>query len=111
MSLRDRLLVLAAPRSETLDVEGEKVVVREVGSLEFARYGELMGEDRTKGMAYLLQSCVFEEDGTTPVFDEETAQRIAPNARVTMPLVNKIMALSGFGKENKEGKEKHADAS
>lgn len=109
MNIGQRLAAAAAIRSEVLDIEGEKVVIKEAGTIEFSRYAKLSDTDRAAAIAVLLVACVFDEDGVTPVFDEKTANEVAKSARVTMPLVSKIMQLGGFEKE--DGKEKHSVAS
>lgn len=113
MSLKARLVELAKFRTKVVEIEDLKVVVREVNSVDFAKYGKLHSEDPTRAIAHILKACVFHEDGQTPVFDdEESAMAVAESARASSPIVNTIMNLSGYGsEEKKEADEKHSDAS
>lgn len=116
--MKSQLLALAAVRFDTVDLEGLKVRVREIGTTEFAHYGELAGDkknekgevvtkgDKLKATAYLIEACVVDDDGAA-VLSAEEALQLSKSARVSMPIVNKVMELSGFG----EDEEKHADAS
>lgn len=105
-SIKAGLLKAAELRSKMVIVESEEVHVREVGALAFAEYGKELKTDRLKATASIIASCVIDEDGGQLLTAEE-AMTIASSARVSMPIVNAIMELSGFG----DDAEKEPDAS
>lgn len=114
---KSNLLALAAVRRKEIKIEGEPVLIREVGTIEFARYGEinrgktddkgnvLVQADKVRASAHLISCCVIDSEGK-PLFTEEEAMPIAANARTAMPIINAVMELSGFGEDD----EKHSDA-
>lgn len=116
--MKKELLALAQVRYDTVTIEGKDFRVREVGTVEFAEYGVLAGDqkddngavikkgNRTEATAYLIESCLVDDEGN-PLLTKEEAAAVAKSARVAMPIVNKVMELSGF---NKEDEEKHSDA-
>lgn len=111
--VKKSLLKLARVRTQVVAIEGDdgspavEVLVREVSATEFAQYGEMLTEAKAKKLArepptaYLISVCIVEqsEDGLTPVYTADEAIDIARSARVSMPIVNAIMALSGFGEK------------
>jgi len=105
-ALKSKLLVASAVRVGVVKLEGEEVLVREIGTLEFAAYGALAKTDKLRATALLVAACVVDAEGAA-LFSESEALEIAATARIAMPLVTKVMELSGFGEED----EKHADAS
>lgn len=105
-SVKDKLLAACAVREEEVVVEGETLVVREVGTLEFAEYGKLNKTDRVTATGYLMSVCVLDGHGGKPLLTSEEARQMAGSARVSMPIMAAIMKLSGFGDVEKE-----ADAS
>lgn len=118
-SVKELLLRAAAVREDVVDIDGEKVHVREVGALEFAEYGRLLKDrtedgkevkgDRVRATATLIAACVLDGPGGNPALTIEDATAIARSARVSMPIVRKVMELSGFGDD--EDDEKEPDAS
>ncbi len=100
-----RLRAKAALRTKEVTIDGETFSVREVGAVPFGEYGVLVKTDRVAATALLLAECVVDETGALALSREE-ALEIAASARVTMPLIQAIMEVSGFGDE-----EKKADAS
>lgn len=100
-SLRDQLLELAKLRTDVIDIDGVQVTVREVGALEFAEYGKLQKTDRLGATAALIANCVIDEEGK-PALSKDEATTLANSARVAMPIVQKILSLSGFGVDEKE---------
>ena len=100
-TVREQLLELAKLRTGVVDIDGVQVAVREVGALEFAGYGKLQKTDRLGATAALISNCVIGEDGK-PAMSKEEAVELANSARVSMPIVQKILALSGFGVDEKE---------
>lgn len=105
VSVSERLKQKAAVRTKEVRIDGELFVVREVGAVAFADYGNLIKTDKVKATARLLAECVLDEQGNSALSDDD-ALEVAKSARVTMPLVSAIMELSGFGDN-----EKKADAS
>lgn len=80
-------------------VDGETLFVREVGALDFAKYGEINKLDRVKATGFLLSVCVLDGPGGNPLLTAEEAEPIAHSARVSMKLMGAIMDLSGFGEK------------
>lgn len=118
MSAKASLLALAATRAGYVELDRVKYAVREVSAADFATFGELgrgnqgkdgagRKDDKLAATAFLLSVCVVDDEGT-PLLSLEEAMTVARTARVSVPLVNKIMELSGFGREEEE--EKHAVA-
>lgn len=112
MSAKASLLALAATRAGHVELDRVKYAVREVSAADFATFGELGRDnqgkdDKLAATAFLLSVCVVDDEGA-PLLSLEEATTVARTARVSVPLVNKIMELSGFGRE--EGEEKHAVA-
>lgn len=93
-------------RTIEVRIDDETFVVREVGAISFAEYGELVKRDKQAATAKLLSDCVLDEEGN-PALSAEDAAEVAKSARVTMPLVAAIMEVSGFNGDD----EKKADAS
>lgn len=104
---KSKLLAAASLRQGVVVLEGETVRVREVNTNDFARYGELVKTDRLGATAYLIQACAVDDAGAG-VFTAEEALEIARSVRLSVPLMNEIMRLSGFAEEGAD--EKHADA-
>jgi hypothetical protein len=117
--MKQQLMALAAVRFAMVDVEGQSVRVREIGTTDFAKYGEIINgkkaekdqpavaPDKQEATAFMISKCVVEVDSDTPLLTIEEARQIAASARVSMPIVSKVMELSGFKGEE----EKHPDAS
>lgn len=101
-SVKHALLEVAQVREDVVDVGGTKIYVKEVGALEFADYGKMLKTDRVKATAALIAGCVLDGPGGAPAMTAEEAEPIARSARVSMPIVQKIMELSGFGDDEKE---------
>jgi len=106
-TVKEQLLAVAALREDSVDVGGVKFQVREVGAMEFAAYGQMLKTDRLKATATLIAACVLDGPGGSAALTVDDAVSIARSARVSMPIVNKIMELSGFG----DDAEKEPDAS
>jgi hypothetical protein len=116
--VKDKLMALAAVRFGTASIEGQEFLVREIGTMDFARYGELANgktdedgksivtADKQEATAFLISRCVVDENHASLLTIEE-ARQLAASARVSMPIVSKVMELSGFQGE----KEKKSDAS
>lgn len=100
-SVSDRLRAKAAVRTKAVLIDGESFTVREVGAVSFGEYGKIVKDDPVGATALLLAECIVEDDGT-PALDESAAREVASSARVTMPLVQAIMEVSGFGEDEKE---------
>ena len=105
-SLKEKLLSVAETRTDFVEIDDERFVVREVGAIEFAEYGSLLKTDRVKATATLLASCIMDEESGGPMLTVEEATVLARSARTSMPFVNKIMELSGF----RDNDEKEIDA-
>lgn len=99
--LKDKLLAASKLRSKVVEIEGQKYAVREVGAGGFADYGALLKKDRDKATAKLLSECLVDDDGSALLTVDEALQ-VVKSSRVTMPLVNAIMEVSGFGDDEKE---------
>lgn len=108
--MKEKLLAAAAVRRDKVILEGEAYIIREVGALEFGEYGELLKKDKEKAMAKLIAACIIDEDGA-PLLNAEEALQVARTARLSTPVISKIMELSGFGGDDTEDAEKHSDAS
>lgn len=101
VSVSERLKQKAAVRTQEVVLDGDTFVVREVGAVEFAEYGKLVKPNSLEATAFLLAACVVDESGQEALSIEE-AREVARSARVTMPLVQAIMEVSGFGALEKE---------
>lgn len=100
-NLKDKLLAASKLRSEVVEIEGEKFTVQEADAVSFADYGALLKKDRMKATATLLAECVVDENGSKLLTVEEATQVVRSN-RVSMPLMQAIMKVSGFGDDEKE---------
>lgn len=103
--LKASLLEAAKLRTKSVKVGDVKVKVREVGTVEFAEYGELHKVDKSKATASLIASCVVDDDGN-PMLTLDEAIQLSKSARMSIGIVGAIMELSGFS----EPTEKKADA-
>lgn len=101
-SVKENILAACAVREKEVVVEGNRLVVREVGALEFAEYGKLNKTSRVAATGYLLSVCVLDGPGGQPLLSPEEAEKLAASARMSMPLMAAIMQLSGFGEAEKE---------
>jgi hypothetical protein len=112
VAVKAALLNIAAIREDVVELEDQKLYVREIGTLEFAEYGRLLKANRVKATAMLIAACVIDGPGGNPVFtNAEEAEPIAKSARASMPILNKVMRLSGFKSDDKDDDEKEPDAS
>ncbi len=102
-TLKEKLLASAKTQSKMVEIEGTGYIVREVSAGDFAEYGALTKVDRNKATAFLVSRCVIDEDGA-PLLSMEDAEQVVKSARLSIPIVNAIMELSGFS-------EKEPDAS
>jgi hypothetical protein len=102
-SLKEKLLASAKQQSKMVEVDGTEYLVREVSAGDFAEYGAMTKTDRNKATALLVSRCVLDEDGA-PLLTSEEAEEVVKSARLSIPIVNAIMELSGFS-------EKESDAS
>lgn len=114
--IKKGLLKLAKTRTDTVTINGDdespsvEVLVREVGAAEFAEYGELLKEAKAKtrpkedATAFLLSICIVEQTdaGLAQVYTASECLEIARSARVSMPIMNCIMELSGFTEDDKK---------
>lgn len=105
-SVKEQILALATLRTDVVVIGDVRLTVREVGALEFAEYGQKLKADRIGATAILIAACVVDEEGNA-VLTVDEAKQFARSARVSMPVVRKIMELSGFG----EADQKEPDAS
>ena len=105
-SAREKLLAAAQIRRDTVEIDGETYTVREVEAIPFGEYGNMLKTDRVKATAFLIAACVIDENDQ-PLLTLEDAAVLAKSARISMPIVSKVMELSGFGKDDDE---KKADA-
>lgn len=96
-----RLLELARPRTEKLEIAGESVLVREPSALEHLEYRTRLngGRDMAAGIAYLLSACVVDEKGAPVWTPEEAAEVARGRGEVWEPLVN---AITGFVRREKK---------
>ena len=101
VSVTERLKAKAAVRTKEVRIDGETFVVQEVGAVSFGEYGKVVKKDQVQATALLLAECVLDEEGKLALSLED-ATEIAKSARVTMPLVQAIMEVSGFGADEKE---------
>lgn len=104
-SARERLLALAQIKRDTVEIDGESFTIREVEAIPFGEYGAMVKEDKARATAFLIASCVVDENDQ-PVLSMEDALLLAKSARISMPIVSKVMELSGFGRDD----EKKSDA-
>jgi len=88
-------------RTKSVMVGDNSFVVQEASAVSFSEYGRIVKQDKVRATAILLTECVLDEDGL-PALTMDSALIIARSARVTMPLVQAIMELSGFGSSEKE---------
>lgn len=109
--VKSKLLEIATVREDKLEVEGMEIYIREVGALEFSTYGQLLKTDRVKATSSLLAACILDGPGGKPAFSSpEEAAPLAKSARASMPIITKIMVLSGFKDDEEDGDEKEPDA-
>jgi len=101
VSVIERLKAKAALRTKDVTIDGDVFRVQEVGAVSFAEYGKLARKDQLSATALLLAECVLDEEGKLAL-NREDALAIAHSARVTMPLIQAIMDVSGFGADEKE---------
>lgn len=99
--LKDKLLAASKLRSKVVEIDGVEYTVQEVGADSFADYGAVLKKDRKKATAQLLSECLVDENGEKLLTVDEAVQ-VVRSARVSMPLVNAIMEVSGFGEDEKE---------
>lgn len=124
--MKKALVRLAKVRTDVVKLDNGAdgtvdVLVREVGSDEFAHYGTMqkpvkkggLGKSRVEALAYLLSVCIVEETeaGLVSVYTESEAMDIARSARVAMKITNAIMELSGFGDDEEDEETGEPDAS
>lgn len=98
--MTDPLLALAELRRVEVDVDGNKVLVREFSAIEKATFESMKDDDKTKAIAYLLSVCVLNEDGSRRFTDEHANSIAAGSSRVVARLINEIHRLSGFGEKH-----------
>ena len=105
MNLAERLIAASQIKTGTAwidkgtDAEIE-VTVRGVTTDEFLTYGQKRGESPTEGLQYLIERCVVDDAGE-PVLTSEQAEKIVKaSPRVSQPIVDKILELSGYGAKN-----------
>jgi hypothetical protein len=98
------LLAAATVREDSVTIGDEKIFVREVGVVEFAAYGQDQKQDRARATAVLMSQCVLDGPGGQLALTLEDAMQLAKSARVSLPIVAKILEVSGFS-------EKEPDAS
>lgn len=100
--MSDPLLAKAALRRLEVEVEGEKVIVRELTFAEATRFQDLRGEDHDKAVAHVLHRCVILEDGS-PRFTEAQAVELAGGAaRLGARLLGVITTLGSPGAGGKK---------
>lgn len=99
--MSERLKAKAVVRTKEVRIDGDDFAVREVGAVEFGEYGKVAKTDQVKATALLLAACVLDEEGNASLSLDD-ALDIAKSARVTMPLVQAIMEVSGFGDDEKK---------
>ncbi len=100
-SLKAHLLAEAAIREDFVVVSGQKVWIREVDPVSFSEYGDLLKKDRIMATAGLLAACVIDDKEGERLFDNaEEALPLARSSRTSLPLIQKIMELSGFGEDD-----------
>lgn len=98
--MNDPLLALAELRRISVDVDGHSVLVREFSAIEYAEYRSLLDSDKNKAVAFIIRTCVLNEDGTQRWNEKESLQVATGAHRVVARLVNAIHRLSGFGEKN-----------
>lgn len=101
VSVTERLKAKAIRRTAEVQLDGETFTVIEVDADSFAEYGTILKKDRKEATAFLLSRCVLDEEGN-PAVPIEDAREISKSTRVTVPLMNRIMELSGFGDDEKK---------
>ncbi len=101
----ERLKQKATRRTAEVDIDGDLFSVIEIDAVDFSEYGAISKDNRREAVAFVLSRCVLDESGQ-PCLSIEDAREVAMSVRVSVPLVSKIMELSGFG-----GDEKKSDAS
>lgn len=98
--MSDPLFALADLRQVTVDIDGNKVIVREFSAIEKATFDSLREDDKTAAVAFLVGCCVLKEDGSRRFTDEEAKKIAGGSSRVVFRLVNAIHSLSGFGEKH-----------
>lgn len=107
--MKAQLLEAATLRTAKVAVEGVEVEVREVSTLEMAKYGTMQETDRRAATAGLIRACVVPPEGEEPMTLDE-ALVLADRARIALPIVNRVLKLSGFKADAGEDVEKHSHA-
>lgn len=102
-SLKEKLLASAKLRTILVDIDGDEYLVREVSAADFADYGTQVKTDKARATALLVSKCVIDDEGN-PLLTTEEAMSVVQSARLSVPIVNAILEVSGFG-------EKESDAS
>lgn len=100
-TVSERLRQKAEIRTKSVMIDGDEFIVREIGAADFSAYGRLLSKDQRLATAQLLRQCVMNGDGQTAL-TEEDALAVTASMRVTMPLVQAIMQVSGMGDDEKE---------
>ena len=98
--MSDPLLQLSELRRRVVEVDGNKVAVRELSALEFAKFSDLREEDKTQAMAFIIGACVLNEDGSRRLTDEDAMKIAQGSIRVAARLVNEIHRMSGLGEKH-----------
>lgn len=82
------------PRSETIEIDGQSVRVRELTAGEVREIGRLKRTDEEAIATYCIKQCVVDEQGS-PMFADDGEVEALPG-RVLKRINDKIAELSGF---------------
>lgn len=94
--MRDQLLAFLAPREERITVEGESLIVREMGTAADAQAFR-DGKDATYKF---IVRCVFDAEGN-PVFTDEDIPALKRASKLKMaPIISAVNRVMGFDLED-----------
>jgi len=104
MSNNSKFIKAAQLKTSTVEVLGEKLLVRELKAVDRLRYADLVKEDNTKegAIAFLIELGVVNEDGTSRFSKEEAAQIASGSGRVAFKIINAVMQPEGDDEVKKD---------
>jgi hypothetical protein len=98
---RKILDMVRAKAEAEVELQGEKIRVRQMTMVLADSLQEAAGDGRTKAVARILKECVIGEDGQ-PYLTPEEAAEIADDPRYWAALIEKIVEISSRPKEKKD---------
>ena len=88
-------LTLAALRGSVVEVNGQKIHVREMSVAERAKFLEVVDKTPSLAQAYLVQTCTINEDGTQLFTEADEAAITASSPHVVDKGASAVMRGSG----------------